>query len=79
MGVVHQPVEDGVGQRGVADGRVPMFNRKLAGDDGRAAPMAVVEHFQQVASVRIVEHRQPPIINDEDVYFGQLLNSTLTD
>ena len=70
---MNQPVEDGVGQGGVADGGVPMLNRKLAGDDGRAAAVAVVEHFQQVAPVRVVEHRQPPIINDEDVYLGQLL------
>ena len=37
MGIVDQAVEDGVSQGGVADGGVPMFNRKLAGDDGRTA------------------------------------------
>lgn len=73
MGVVDQAVEDGVGQGGVADGGVPMFNRKLAGDDGRTAAVTVVEHFQQVAPVRVVEHGEPPIVNHEHVYFGQLL------
>lgn len=38
-----QAVEDGVGQGGVAYGGVQMFNRKLAGNDGRAAAVAVFE------------------------------------
>lgn len=73
MSVVHQAVEDGVGQGGVADGGVPVFNWKLTGDDGRAAAVAVVEHFQQVAPVCVVEHGKPSVINREHVYFGPLL------
>lgn len=61
-------VEDSVGQGGVADGRVPMFNWQFAGDDGRAAAVAVVEHFHQVALVRVLEHRQSPIVDDKHVY-----------
>lgn len=49
-----------------------MFNRKLAGDDGRVNAMAVVEHLQQVAPVRVIEHCKPPIVDHEHVYFGQL-------
>lgn len=55
-----QMVKEGVAQGGVADGGVPMLNRQLAGDDGRAAAVAVAEHFQQVAPVGVVEDRQPP-------------------
>ena len=42
MGPVELAVED--------DG-TSMFNRKLAGDDGRAAAMATIKYFQQVAPV----------------------------
>ena len=34
MGVVDEPVENGVSQSGVADGLVPMIDGELAGDDG---------------------------------------------
>ena len=50
-----------------------MLNRKLTGDNGRATAVAVVEHFQQVAPMGVVEHRQPPVIDKEHVYSGQLL------
>ncbi len=47
-----QAVKDGVGQRGVTDGGVPVFDGRLAGHDGRTSAVAVVEHLQQVAPVR---------------------------
>jgi hypothetical protein len=31
---VHEPIEDGVGNGGVADGLVPMLDRELAGHYG---------------------------------------------
>ena len=34
MGIVDEPVENGVGQSWVADGLVPVIDRQLAGDDG---------------------------------------------
>ena len=34
---MHQPVEDGVGERGLADRGVPLLLGNLAGDNGRAA------------------------------------------
>ena len=42
VSVVDQTVEDGVGQSGIADHLMPMFDRQLAGDQGRARPMAIV-------------------------------------
>jgi hypothetical protein len=49
VGVVHQPVEDGVGQGGIADEVVPLLDRQLAGDDGGALAVAVLEDLEQVA------------------------------
>ena len=50
-----------------------MFNLKLAGDDGLAAAVAVVEHLQQAAPVRVVERGELPIVNHERIYFCQLV------
>ena len=63
MGVVHEAVEDGVGQGRLADQLVPAVHRHLAGDQGRPAAIALLHDLQQVAalpgvtSVKLVEIR----------------------
>jgi len=49
MGVVQDPVQDGVGQRWVADDVVPAVDRHLAGDDQRPGVVAVLDNLQQIA------------------------------
>ena len=49
--VVHEPVEDGVGDRRVGEHLVPVLHVDLAGDDRRAAPLPVVEDLQQIAAL----------------------------
>src|SRR5580765_2589777 len=49
IGVVDDPIEDGVGQGGIADEFVPAIDRKLAGDDQRAGVVAILDDLQQVA------------------------------
>src|SRR3546814_1913697 len=56
VGVVHQAVEDGVGQGRVIDPAMPVFEGQLAGQDGGAVAGAVVDHFQQVMPSRSAEH-----------------------
>ena len=56
VGVFDLAVEHGVSQGSVADGCVPMFNRKPAGSGGRTDAVAVVEPFTKVAPVRAVEY-----------------------
>ena len=56
MGVVNETVQDGVAQGGVADDIVPMFDRNLAGDDGRGATVAIIEDLQKVAPFWRIEH-----------------------
>jgi hypothetical protein len=43
VGVVNEPVKDGVGVSRVANEGVPFVDRDLAGEDGRAAPIAFLE------------------------------------
>ena len=49
VSVMNEAVEDRVGECRVADGLVPVLDRQLAGDDRRAAPVAVLEDLEQVA------------------------------
>jgi len=70
---VDEPVEDRVGQRGITDGSMPVIDRKLAGHDGRARAMTVVEHLQQIAAVHVVEDSESPVVDHEHINPCQLL------
>src|SRR5437899_337189 len=62
-----QAVEDGVGVGGVADQRVPLIDRELAGDDGGAAAVAVLEDLQEVVAGRSVERLKAPVVENEQI------------
>lgn len=49
VGMVHQPVENTVGQRWVPDLLVPLGHRQLAGQDDGARRVAILTDFQEVA------------------------------
>jgi hypothetical protein len=50
MGVVDEPVEDGVGVGRVTDDLMPFIDRDLAGEEGRAAAVAFFEDLVEVAA-----------------------------
>ncbi len=62
-----QAVEDGVGVGGIADQRVPLIDRELAGDDGGAASVAVLEDLEEVVAGRGVERLEAPVVEDEQI------------
>ena len=67
MGVVDEAVEDGVGDGGVGDDLVPMLDRHLTGDDGRSALVAIVDDFEEIATLVAGERGEAPIVEDEQV------------
>ena len=69
---MHESVEDGIGEGGVADDFMPLFDWQLRGDEGRTQAMSVVEDVEQVAALLGIECREPPVIEDEEVGFGEL-------
>src|SRR5690348_2654097 len=71
MSVVNEAVEDGVGVCGVADKGVPFVDRDLAGEDGRAAPMAFLEDLVEVSTGAGVERFEAPIVEDEELDAGE--------
>lgn len=72
MGVLDEPVEDGVGDGRVGDDAVPKLERQLAGDDGGAKHRPVVDHLEKVAAFSRGEGREAPIVEDDKVGPSQL-------
>ena len=54
MGVVEEPIADGVGRGRVRQVVVPPLRRQLAGDDGRAGAGAVLEDLEDVAALGVL-------------------------
>jgi len=69
---VKQPVTDRIRQGRIPDRRVPVRRRELAGDDGRARAVPIFQELEEVAPLRLLEGHQREIIQDHDVYAGQL-------
>ena len=61
MGVVDQAVEDGIGERRIADHGVPLGHRHLAGDDGGTAAMAVLQDLLS-SDTQIYALRRHPVL-----------------
>ena len=48
VGVMHEPIEDGVAEGGIADDVMPVIDGKLAGNECSALSVSVLEHFEQI-------------------------------
>ena len=67
VGVVNDAIEDGVGVGGLADEVVPCVDRRLAGADGGAAAVALLNDFEEVLSGWGIERSKAEIVQDEDI------------
>lgn len=72
VAVVHESIEDGIGERGFVDIGVPLLDRQLTGDERGLLVVTIVEDFEQVAFVLIAERREPEVVDVEQVNLGQL-------
>ena len=72
MRVVDDAIEDGVGQRRIADDLVPAVDRHLAGDDQRAGVVAILDDLQQIALLFGEQRFRPPVIEDQQIDPGEL-------
>jgi len=69
---LHQPVQDGVGDRGVTDPCMPMLDGQLAGDDGGLVGRPVVDDFQQVSARLRVDAGHAPVVQQQNIGLCQL-------
>jgi hypothetical protein len=71
VGVVNQPVEDGVGISRVANEGVPFVDGDLTGENSRATPIAFLEDLVEVTTGTGVERFEAPIVEDEELDAGE--------
>jgi hypothetical protein len=64
---VNEAIQDGIGIGGIANQFVPTADRDLAGDQGRALPVTILEDFEQMVAGIGVKVLEPPIIKDEHI------------
>ena len=63
--VVDETVENGVGDGGIGDDLVPVIHGNLAGDDGGATLMPVVDDLEEIAALVAGERSYSPVVEDE--------------
>ena len=68
---MHHAVEDRVGERGIAEGLMPVLDRQLTGDQRGAAIMTIFDNLEQVATIFIPEWRQSPVIENKHICLSQ--------
>lgn len=77
MGVVDEAVQDRIAECGVADDLVPVVEGELARHERGAPSVAVLEHFQEISSLRVRERGEPEVVEDElnrPGFFGELVS-----
>ena len=62
-----QAVENGIGEGRLVDDVVPAIDGKLAGDDGGAGFVAVLDDLHQVAALAGGEPVRSPVVEDEQI------------
>ena len=63
------PVQDRVGDSRISDMVVPVFYRELTGDERRSGAVTILDDFQKVSALSVIERGQPQIIKDEQMSF----------
>ena len=53
VGVMHEAIEYGVAEGGIADDVMPVVDGDLAGDECRAPAVAVFEHIEEVTTLGV--------------------------
>jgi len=74
VGVMHQAVEDGVSDRGIADAFMPMINGKLSSHDGGGAAVPVFDDLQDLSSLWSGHRGQTEIIDHQDFSLEQFFH-----
>jgi len=67
MGVVHDAIEESVGDGRIRDVVVPGLDGQLTGHDCRAGAVSVLEDLEHVAALLLAKRREAPVVEHEDV------------
>jgi hypothetical protein len=64
---VNEPIEDGIGKRGVGNDLMPMLDRQLAGDQSGTESISILQDFQKIVSLFFDKFGKPPVVEDQKV------------
>ena len=67
MSIVHEPVEDAVGDGGITDLRVPGGDRQLTGQQGGMHLITRIADLQKITALSLGQRRHRPIVDDQQI------------
>jgi hypothetical protein len=76
MGIMHEAVEDRVGEGRITDDLVPGIDRQLAGDQRRTGAITVLDDLHKVAPLVGREPVWAPVIEDQQIGLGKRAEQT---
>lgn len=76
MGVVDDPVENGVGDCRLADHGMPLGDGQLRGDQRGFPAIAFLEDFQQIETLLVGQAVGAPVVKDEQLHPSQVVDET---
>ena len=68
---MEESVADGISNGWIAEVVVPLGHRELAGPDRRAEAVAVFHDLEQVPPFHVMDGREPPVVEHQDVGAGE--------
>ncbi len=71
MGIVNEPIENGVGVGRISDRVMPGGYGQLTGDDGRAAPVSLLEDFEEIMTGLSIERLECPVVQNQEFDAGE--------
>ena len=74
MGVMDQPVKDGIGDGGIADLFMPVLHGELTGDDGGGMAVSFLNDLQEVSSFGVGHGSETEIVNHQDMGLGEFVD-----
>lgn len=66
-----QAVQDGISDGGFPNEFMPSIDGELAGDEGGAPIITIIQDFQEIPPFGRGERCETPVIDDEEIEFGQ--------
>lgn len=72
MRVVDQPIQDGIGEGGIANEVMPVLDWDLARDQRGPSASAVVDDFEEIAAFPITERSEAPVIENDELRFRKV-------
>ena len=72
VSVVHEAIQNCVCHCRISDPLVPLSDWQLARDDGRDTAVPVLDHLEQVVTLRVLRRPEAPVVEHEHVKLREL-------